>query len=196
MSGVRKNFDKQFNLSSGVLDLIMKSWSEGTTKQYVPHLRRWFSFCSENGLQPLNADVSSGAEFLTQYFRKSSCEYSSVNTSILPAVNRFTFGEQPLTNRILRGMFKERPTFRRYTVTYDVKYVLDYVKKGSVSSETSLELASKMLATMMCLLSGQRSQTLVSSSTDCIYLRLYVIQGVSFTYQSYKNIHVQNLISS
>ena len=65
---------------------------------YAPHLRRWFSICSENGLQPLNADVSSGAEFLTQYFRKSSCEYSSVNTarsalsSILSAVNRFTSG--------------------------------------------------------------------------------------------------------
>ena len=105
MSGVRKNFDKQFNLSSGVLDLIMKSWSEGTTKQYVPHLRRWFIFCSENGLQPLNVDVSNGAEFLTQYFRKSSCQHSSVNTarsalsSILPEVNGFTFGEQPLTKR-------------------------------------------------------------------------------------------------
>ena len=99
MSGVRKSFGKQFNLSSGVLDLIIKSWSEGTTKQYALHLRRWFSFCSENGLQPLNADVTSGAEFLTPCFRKSSCEYSSVNTarsplsSILPGVYGFTFGE-------------------------------------------------------------------------------------------------------
>ena len=67
-------------------------------------------------------------------------------------------------------MFKARPTFPRYTVTYDVKYVLDFVKKCSISSETSLELTSKILATMMCLLSGQRSQTLVSLSTDCMYL--------------------------
>ena len=99
MSGVRKTFGKQFNLSSEVLDLIIKSWSEGTAKQYPPHLRRWVSFCSENGLQPLDADVTSGAEFLTQYFRKSSCEYSLDNTarsalsSIPPAVNGFTFGE-------------------------------------------------------------------------------------------------------
>ena len=101
MPGVRKSFGKQFNLSTGVLELILKSWPEGTTKQYAPHLRRWFSFCSENELQPLNADVSNGAEFLTQYFRKSSCDYSSVNTvrsalsSILPAVNGFMFVEQP-----------------------------------------------------------------------------------------------------
>ena len=127
--------------SSGVLDLIMKSWSEGTAKHYAPHLRRWFSFCSENGLQQLNADVTSGAEFLTRHFRKSSCEYSSVNTarsalsSILLAVNRFPFGEQPLIKRFLWGMFKERSTFPRYTVTNDVKYVLDYVKKYSISSE-------------------------------------------------------------
>ena len=97
MSGVRKNFGKQLNLSSGFLDLIMKSWLEGTAKQYALHLRRWFSFCSENGIQPLNVYVTSGAEILTQYFRKSGCEYSSVNTtcsnlsSILPVVNGFTF---------------------------------------------------------------------------------------------------------
>ena len=177
MSGVRKSFGKQFNLSSGVLDLTMKSWSEGTAKQYTPHVRRWFSFCFENGLQPLNADVTSGAEFLTQYFRKFSCEYSSVNTarsalsSLLPAVNEFTFGEHLLTKRPLRGMLKERPTFPCYTVTNDVKYVPDYVKKCSISSETSLELISKLLATMMCLLSGRRSQTLVSIPTDCMYFQ-------------------------
>ena len=59
----------------------MKSWSEGTAQQYVPHLRRGFSFCSEYGLQALNADVTNGAEFLTRYFRKSSCECFSVDIS-------------------------------------------------------------------------------------------------------------------
>ena len=113
MSGVRKSFDKQLNLFSGVLDLNMKSWSEGLTKQYASHLRRWFSFCSENGLQPLNADVTSDAKFLTQYSRKPSCEYSSVNkacsalSSILSAVNRFMFGEQPLIKKLLRGLLKK-----------------------------------------------------------------------------------------
>ena len=67
-------------------------------------------------------------------------------------------------------MFKDRPTFPRITVTYDVKYVLDYVEKRSISSETSLELTSKILATMMCLLSRQRSQTLASLFTDCMHL--------------------------
>ena len=90
----------------------------------VPHLRRWFSFCSKNGLQSLNADLTSDAEFLTHCFRKSSCEYSSVNTarsalsSISPAVVGFTFGEQPLIKRLFRGRFKQRITFPRYSATY------------------------------------------------------------------------------
>ena len=67
-------------------------------------------------------------------------------------------------------MFKDRPTFPRITVTCDIKYVLDYVEKRSISSETSLELTSKILATMMCLLSRQRSQTLASLFTDCMHL--------------------------
>ena len=64
-------------------------------------------------------------------------------------------------------MLKKKSTFLRYTVTYNVKYVLDYVTKCSISSKTSLE---SILATMMCLLSGQRCQTLISLSTDCMYL--------------------------
>ena len=79
-----------------------------------------------------------------------------------------TLGEQPLIKKLLRGMFKKRPTFTRYTVTYDVKYALDYVKKCFIFSETSLELTSKILAAMMCLLSRQRSQTFLSAV--CVYL--------------------------
>ena len=134
MSGVRKSFRKQLNLSSGALDLIMKFWSEGTAKQYAPHLRRWFSFC-------FNPDVTSGAKFLTQHFRKFSYEYSSVNTahsafsSVFLGVNVFTSGEQTVIKRLFRGIFKERPNFPRYTVTCDVIYVLSksmlicYIKK-------------------------------------------------------------------
>ena len=159
----------------GFLDLVMKSWSEGRAKQYEPHLRRWFSFRSENWLQPFNADVTRSVEFFTQYFRKSSCEYSSVNTacsalsSILPEVDGFTFGK-PLIKRLSRGIFKERLTFPRYTVTCDVTDVLAYVKKCYFSGKTSLELTLKVLATTMCLFSGQRSQTLVHLSTDYMCL--------------------------
>ena len=41
----------------------MGSLIEGTTKQHAPHLRRWFSFYPEIGLDLLTAGATSGAEF-------------------------------------------------------------------------------------------------------------------------------------
>ena len=82
-------------------------------------------------------------------------------STILPATNGFNFAEKSLIKRLLRGMFKKRSTFPSYVVTYDIMYTLD---------KTSLELTSKILKTMMCLLSGLRSQTLVSLSSGCMYL--------------------------
>ena len=68
-----------------------------------------FAFALDaNGIDPLNADIISGAELLTIYFTKSNCEYSSAKTarsalsSILPVVNGFTYGEQTLIRRLLR----------------------------------------------------------------------------------------------
>ena len=66
MVDVTKSLGKQFNLSSGVLVLIIGSLIEATTKQHAPHLRRWFSFYREIGLDLLNAETTSGAEFQNQ----------------------------------------------------------------------------------------------------------------------------------
>ena len=85
-------------------------------------------------VEPLNAGVISGAEFVTQYFRKASCDNSSVNTAysvlsfVLSAVNGFTFDEWLLIKRLFQGTFEERPTFPRCSVIYDIKYVLFPVK--------------------------------------------------------------------
>ena len=73
--------------------------------------------------------------------------------TIFPSENGLTFGKLPIIQRLLKGMFKERSTFPRYTVTYDVKPVFDFIKSLSCSDETSLEICTKALATLMCLLS-------------------------------------------
>ena len=68
-----------------------------------------------------------------------------------------SFGKQPLIRRILKGIFKERLSLPRYTVTFDVKTVFECIKEIACSDNTSLEICTKTLATIMCLLSGQRS---------------------------------------
>ena len=55
-------------------------------------------------------------------------------------------------SRLLRGMFKQRPSLPRYTVTYDVAKVLQYISNSYL--KMSLECLTKTLATLMCILSG------------------------------------------
>ena len=57
-------------------------------------------------------------------------------------------------------MFKERPSPPIHTVTFDVKPAFECIKEIFCSVNTSLEICTKILATITCLLSGQRPQTL------------------------------------
>ena len=68
-----------------------------------------------------------------------------VLSSIFPAKDGTPFDNQPLIVRLLRGMFKQRPSLPRYTVTYDVAKVLQYISYSH--SKMSLECLTKMLAT-------------------------------------------------
>ena len=162
MYGIRKRY-VDLNLSSNVVDLVMNSWSKGTQKQYSPHINRWFDYCTRHNIDPFDSSVNQGAEFLAEYFHEG-VSYSMVNTarsalsSVFPAKEGTLFGKHPLIIRLLRGMFKQRPSLPRYTVTYDVAKVLQYISNSY--SKMSLECLTKKLATLMCILSGQRSQTM------------------------------------
>ena len=76
-------------------------------------------------------------------------------------------------------MFKERPIFPKYTVIYDVKLLLDFIKNLGCSDETSLKTSTKALATLMSLLSGLRSQTLSSLKINSMYINEY--RSIFFT---------------
>ena len=61
------------------------------------------------------------------------------------------FGKQSIIQNIFKMRFKERPTFPRHTLTYDVKTVLDFIENLDCSDETSLNICTKAFATLMCL---------------------------------------------
>ena len=162
-------------MSEDVLSLLLNSWSDGTKKQYSPHISRWFSYCKENYHDPFTASVFIGAEFLVKYYRTSKVEYSAMNTArsalsaIIKPVHGVTFGKHPIIQRLLKGIFKETPSLPKYTVTYDVKQIFDYFKSlGDIGSQP-LEMISKCTATLLCLLSGQRSQTMGALSLDFMF---------------------------
>ena len=80
------------------------------------------------------------------------------------------FSQQSMDLRLVNKDYSKKDQLSHVTLLHMMTNVLVYVKRCSISSETSLELTSKILVIMMCLLSGRRSQTLTSLHTDCMYL--------------------------
>ena len=189
------------DLSQQVKTLLEKSWTNGTKKQYAPYINKWLSYCLKHHLDPVNSPVTKGADFLADLFYSTKLEYSAMNTArsalsaILEPVDGLTFGKQPLIKRLLRGIFKERPTLPRYTVTYDVDIVFQFLASWDNPADLTLELLTKRLTTLMCILSGQRSQTLSVLSINSLHQEshrcIFIIN--SLLKQSRPNFHQQPL---
>ena len=147
MYGIRKRY-VDLNLPSVVVDLVMNSWSKGTQTQYSPHINRQSDYCTRHNIDTFDSSVNQGGEFLAEYFHKG-VSYSMVNTArsalsnVFPAKEGTPFGKHPLIIRLLRDMFKQRPSLPRYTVTYDEAKVLQYISNSY--SKMSLECQTKKL---------------------------------------------------
>ena len=67
---------------------------------------------------------------------ESGIGYSGINTarsalsSVLKPVDGMTFGAQESVKRFLKGVYEARPSNPRYTETWDVSKVLNYLKKS------------------------------------------------------------------
>ena len=66
----------------------------------------------------------------------------------------------------MRGVFNTTPPKPRYSKTWKVSIVLDYLKSLPVNNELSLLVLSQKLLTLIALVSAQRTQTLASIDTS------------------------------
>ena len=72
------------------------------------------------------------------------------------------FGEHPVVCRFLKGVFELRLSLSKYTEIWDVATVLEYLKTLSPAKELSLKILTKKVTMLLCLLMGQRCQTVHS----------------------------------
>lgn len=145
-------------------------------KQYKGPTLKWFAYCKVKNIDPYEARFEDAADFLAEEFSNSSKGYSSMNTArsalsaILKPKDGFTFGKHPLTCRILKGMFRMRPSLPKYTVTYDVSIVLNFLADIPSDSELDLPSLTFKLATLMLFLSGKRSQIMEALALQFMFI--------------------------
>ena len=119
-------------------------------------------FCCERGIDPISTSLDQPIEVLTKIF-ESGVGYSSVGTvrSVLSSVlimdNGISFGKHPLVQRFLKGIFNLRPTVPRQFAVWDSDILLDYL--SNLECDLPLKDLSEKVVILLCLLSGQRNQT-------------------------------------
>ena len=162
-------------LNQNTQDLILESWKLNTSKQYSVHLNKWDTYCSQHNISPKFASVTDGLNFLSQCYY-NGYSYSALNTArsalstviLLPSA--VTFGSHPLVARLMKGAFNKRPSLPKYSSTWDINTVLQYLEQKPLESISLKDLTFKTVM-LLSLLSGQRIQTLQRVKVDNISFR-------------------------
>ena len=166
-SYIRTALRKQ-GISRTAEDLILKSWRTSTQKQYNTYINRWLHFC-EGKRNPFKTTAQTVTEFLVSQYQ-NGLSYTAINTA-RSAISNFVrltgninIHENEIISRFMKGVFNEKPSLPRYTVTWDVHSVLHYLETMDTST---LLLLSEKLCMLFLLVTGQRCQTLhLINATD------------------------------
>ena len=121
-------------------------------------------------------------EFLKDQFKGGKAYrtlnvYRSALSAVLPLVDSFRVGAHPLVTQLLKGISQLRPPVPKYSYTWNVSEVLDFIKSLGKNEKLNLKLLSFKLAMLLSLTAPDRSSDLVKR--DLRY-RTFHPEGVSF----------------
>ena len=84
----------------------------------------------------------------------------------------YNTGSNSLVSRVLKGVFKVKPSLSRYNETWDVRIILDLFRCMPLNDDLTLKRLSQKVAAMLLLFSGQRAATVASLEfADCHLIR-------------------------
>lgn len=140
---------------------MLSSISSSTKSQYSSSLKKWWEYCTKNQLDVFNVSISSLLDFLSDCL-KSGSSYGTLNNhrSAISLISVNGIGQDPRVKRFLKGAFKLKPTFPRYSVTWNPNIVLEHLAKQYPNDSLSLEKITRKCVVLLALATGQRTQTL------------------------------------
>ena len=147
MVHLRKKFRDQ-NLSEEATTLMLKSWRTKTNKSYDSLFGKWHSWCVERSFNPFTGPVTNVVNFLAYLF-KEGYQYSSINSyrsaisSVHEKLEGYNVGQHPLVTRLLKGIFHDRPPLPRYSDTWNMQSVLNYLEGLGENKSLPLKLLSE-----------------------------------------------------
>lgn len=140
---VRRSLERK-GISTEASRIIMQSWRSGTTTQYQTYHKKWESFCCRRHINPLQATLQDGINFLGDLFA-TGVGYSCINTarsvlsSIIVLPGSVHFGNHQVVTRFVKGVFETRPSLPQYKEIWDVNSVLKALATWTLGVELSLK---------------------------------------------------------
>ena len=169
---LRESLSSQ-GLSGQATELILNSWRSKTNRSYDSLFGRWNRRCSEQGSDPFSGPVSEVPNFLASLYK--GYQYNSVNayrsaiSSVHDKADGVPVGQHPIITRLIKGIFNVRPPIPRYSNTWDVQLVLNFLQTQG-ESET-LPLKTLMLKNVFLVAITRPSRSADLSQLDTSRMR-------------------------
>lgn len=140
---------------------MLGSISKNTMRQYSTTYKLWWQFCLENNINTFEAPLSAVITFLVEIFNKGAT-YGTINShrSALSLLLGNNVGADERIKRLLKGIYRQKPSRPRYSTTWDPKIVLDYISEWYPNQNLNLSIITKKLSVLLALCTSHRVQTL------------------------------------
>lgn len=147
--------------------LVLGSWAQNTVTQYDSSLKKWTEFCKSSNRDSSLPTDSSLSNFLA-HMKEQNYAYRSIAAHKAAICTFFgLFSDEttfPLTNRVLKGIFRADPPKPKYSNVWDVSIILTGMKNWGKSSALSLKELTLKTVMLMALASPNRVSEIASLS--------------------------------
>ncbi|CAG9134391.1 unnamed protein product [Plutella xylostella] len=142
------------------IDLMIASLSKSTLKQYSVCFNQWWQYCYTNNHEKFDSSTSIIIKFLTDQYNNGA-SYGTINSfrSALSLLLGNDISQDKSIKRLIKGVFRSRPSLPKYANTWDPQIVLSHISKWTPHTELSLEKLTKKLVTLLALCTAHRVQT-------------------------------------
>ena len=162
--------------STETIEIILSSWRPGTLSQYQGVYKKWSEFCSKNKCDVICPQLPLALSFLSDLFN-DKMSYSYINTArsalsslVIVKDTDVPFGQLPVVKRFMKGIFEKRPALPKYKAIWNVNVVFKFIREQKPVGEIPLKELTQRLTFLLCLLSGQRCQTIHKLSLENMHM--------------------------
>ena len=134
LEGYRETLIKP-SISERAAHLIVNSKRQSSSVNYNSSCRKWSSWCYRKQIDPFRCPINHVLDFLAclyeegYKYRSINC-YRSVISSFYEKIEGLPAGQYPKVYTLLTGVFNLRPPQPRYSSTWKVQIVLEFIKNN------------------------------------------------------------------